>query len=557
MTKIKLVQNKGYKWFINDYITAKGYLFDKDNILFDSEKILEYFEGIETENAFVSKLREANGSFAVAINTENITMVAVDRLRAIPLFFSSSDTDEFILSDSADVVKDNLKNITVQKRSVEEFLGAGFVLGNDTLYNEIKQIQAGQYLICDSTKNDVKIDFYYKHLHCNFFNKTDEDHFADLDKISKNVFKRIIKIANGRQLVVPLSGGYDSRYIATMLKMLGYENVVCYTYGRKESFEVEISKKVAKKLGFRWCFVEYTEDVWTQFLNDFSNYNKFAFHFSSLPHIQDLMAIKYMSERKKIDENAIVVPGYCGDLLGGSYVTKEIVEIKQIGFSIDQLLKYILDNHLYLKNKKFSNTDSSIVQHINSEINKLSKMPSGIDESNLIEECISVNEAFFTNNKVSKFILDALSNFEKYNLQWVLPLWDNELAEYWYRISFVKRMNSTLYSNYLLSRLFNKYGVDYKKDSMFFSSKKHLLRKVMGKFVFSIIRQVKNKIKNKKRVDFNGFSLLEDYLINKTNLDSYVKSRGFNFTYAIFVLNQLSDDNVDLIMKSYLSEVCK
>jgi asparagine synthase (glutamine-hydrolysing) len=60
--------------------------------------------------------------------------------------------------------------------------------------------------------------------------------------------------------VVPLSGGLDSRIIVAMLKRLGVEDVICFTYGKKGNREAEISRQVAEALGYRWYFVEYTKE---------------------------------------------------------------------------------------------------------------------------------------------------------------------------------------------------------------------------------------------------------------------------------------------------------
>ena len=57
--------------------------------------------------------------------------------------------------------------------------------------------------------------------------------------------------------LIRLSGGNDSRLIACLCKKFGLDNVTCFTYGREDSFEVAISKKVASALGYMWYFVEY------------------------------------------------------------------------------------------------------------------------------------------------------------------------------------------------------------------------------------------------------------------------------------------------------------
>ncbi|MFR6383308.1 MAG: hypothetical protein ACLUOS_14980, partial [Odoribacter splanchnicus] len=77
------------------------------------------------------------------------------------------------------------------------------------------------------------------------------------------------------------------------------ENVTCFTYGREDSFEVAISKKVASALGYKWYFVEYSEEVWNRFLSskDFLQYCHFAGNLTANPHFQDLPALLKLKEQ--------------------------------------------------------------------------------------------------------------------------------------------------------------------------------------------------------------------------------------------------------------------
>ena len=47
------------------------------------------------------------------------------------------------------------------------------------------------------------------------------------------LMKRIGESCKDRQILIPLSGGYDSRLIASGLKKIGVNNVVCFSYGQK------------------------------------------------------------------------------------------------------------------------------------------------------------------------------------------------------------------------------------------------------------------------------------------------------------------------------------
>ena len=87
-SKVDLKINKGFKWHQKKNVWAKGFLFDSNNILYEEEKILDYFLGVKNKEEFERKLKQANGFFSVLIQYEDRIFAAVDCIRSNPLFFS-------------------------------------------------------------------------------------------------------------------------------------------------------------------------------------------------------------------------------------------------------------------------------------------------------------------------------------------------------------------------------------------------------------------------------------------------------------------------------------
>lgn len=100
----------------------------------------------------------------------------------------------------------------------------------------------------------------------------------------------MLRRIGNREIVVPLSGGLDSRTIVYYLKKLGCKNVICLSYGRKSSFEVKISKQVAERLGYKWILCEYTAQKWKDLYSsaDYNNFLLFSGHGSEIGCIQAL-----------------------------------------------------------------------------------------------------------------------------------------------------------------------------------------------------------------------------------------------------------------------------
>jgi len=73
------------------------------------------------------------------------------------------------------------------------------------------QIEAGQLITSEGS--NVKKEFYYQHLHTYRNHFTRKEHFRNLNQVSNNVFQRMAEYCRDKTIVLPLSGGYDSRYI--------------------------------------------------------------------------------------------------------------------------------------------------------------------------------------------------------------------------------------------------------------------------------------------------------------------------------------------------------
>ena len=160
--------------------------------------------------------------------------------------------------------------------------------------------------------------------------------------------QRLVDYAGGRQIAVPLSGGYDSRLIAMLLKELKYDNVVSFTYGTPNNREATVSRAVAEALGFRWEFVPYDKVLWRELnsVPERDEYNRIASGWVSLPHIQDWPAVWQLRRLKKIASDAIFVPGHTGDFICGGHIPQSF---RQSECARDEdLIREIFDRHYAL-----------------------------------------------------------------------------------------------------------------------------------------------------------------------------------------------------------------
>ncbi|MFC2095142.1 asparagine synthase-related protein [Candidatus Bipolaricaulota bacterium] len=372
--RVIAVRQEGFKWAQHEGVHVKGYLFE-DGHFYRGEELAIRIAAFESLAAFEKFILTVNGSFALLINRANLSVAAVDRLRSIPLFYAR-DADTWIVGDDAgEVSKAAGLPARNDTRSLQEFALSGFVLGAATLISGLYQIRAGERVIFDG--DAPQESYYYIHVGTTRIPEDETAEFDRLDSISTNWGTRLVQSAESRPLVLPLSGGYDSRYIAAVLRQLKYPSLVAYTYGRPNSPEVARSEKVARQLDIPWYFVEYTDEAYRSFLASESHkrYCAFAHQHSSLPHYQEFLALQGLINRGVIDSDSIIVPGFCGDLLGGSYVPQEVPLGHGDALLAKGIVRHIDEQQLYLKPFLRDRCSKQVLEHLESELAGIAPPP--------------------------------------------------------------------------------------------------------------------------------------------------------------------------------------
>jgi asparagine synthase (glutamine-hydrolysing) len=445
-TEIKLL-NEYYPWTEIKLKEAECYL--KGNIFFENkllspEKLAELIstlickEGQGKEKEIGDFLNELNGEFAFVAETEDTIFCAVDKTRSIPLFYIKTKSS-FIVSDSAYYLKDKT-NQRLNEEKAAEFMVAGYVTGNETLFDDIKQVRNGEFLLYQKNERLLNSCYYFKFIHGNYYELPEDRLLEMLDQAFVNAFSRLIESTSrqGKTLVVPLSGGLDSRIIVAMLKRLGVNDVICVSYGRKGCREAEISKRVAEALGYEWIFIESTEEKWHDYYNskEADLFRIWAANLSSLPHMQDFPTIKELKTQGKIPENSVFVPGHTG-----------------YGCHIPNSTSF--DSEAYL--------EASLKKHYNlwpygQELEKIfkqriSKATSGLEIKD-IETFANAIEYFDCNERQAKFITNSVRVYEFFGYEWRIPLWDTELMKFFFRVPVEYRINVYLYKKYARDCLF-------------------------------------------------------------------------------------------------------
>ena len=519
---IDLKYNKGFSWYKINGFYFKGYLFQENEYIEGIEAIDYIKEQVYQNNDFTNAVSSLNGVFSLVYKRNDQIFICCDRMRTFPLFYSRNKA-KLIISDDPEVCSKDKNNIN--ELSSKEFLHTGYVTGEYTLLNDVYQVQAGELL----TYEDRKFNSIIYH---EYILKKDPDEIKRrtgvlLTGVLADISERLVNSLKGKTPIIPLSGGYDSRLIAIMLKNFGVKNAICFTYGRKGNPEVRISKKVAKLLGYKWYFIEYNEKLIKDYIttDEFKEYYSYSANYTSMFYMQEYFAVKEL--QKKIPKNSVFIPGHSGDFFAGSHLDKKIIKSR----SASKILEQILDKHYTLK--KLSRKTKHLL------FDKISE--------NVLKYMKGINYTYFENwdlkERQAKFIVNSSRIYEYFGFEHRLPLMDNDLMDYFIKLNPKQKLNKALYDKVLTSKFFNQHILNFEKETQATKSDMNIqkLKETMKKIVPpKIINKYKYKVN--KLGDTYYYIEITDYMTKE------LISNGIN-------IDESGRDKNSIIVQWYLYKI--
>lgn len=502
---VSLTYNKAFQWKEYGNVFYKGY-FIPSSIYDTSEMILQALNNCESLESFVSILDCIDGCFAIVINKEEKTFFAVDRIRTFPLFYEING--EFI-SDKAESVREWTKRADIDELLVDELRAKRTTAPGRTVFQDIMQLKAGAAGMVEA--GNIKIKHYYRHIQCSREKLSEEQNSQKFTSVLNLTFKNLIATIKNGKIILPLSGGYDSRLIAAMLYENGIKNVFCYTYGVETDYEVQFSKKVAEKLGYSWKCIPYTEEEWKEVFDDnnvsIKEYFNDAHNHCNIPHLQEYIALKRLIDMGDIQKGDIVIPGFCGDFHAGSFT--DLTGLKSI--SIKGLVDFTYVNH-YVNYRYEKKKEYALKQYLKKYYASLGYE---IKDRNSI---IAAYQEWCIEGRVAMWTVNSVRIYEHFGLEFRLPQWQREYIDFWYTLDNEYRFNCSFYKKYLLNGIFKTHDIDFIKPE---SSNTH--SNVIKSMVATSIKKklIKKSVKSGKdfyrRNNLNNYNIAALILYGKLN----------------------------------------
>ena len=391
----------------------------------------ELVEKKETIQGVHSVLSECTGMYTIITEVRKGICISTDVINAYPVCYYIGEKVCYI-SDNNKYILEKVKERTINETSYQEYKHATYVSGGNTLIEGVRQTEGGKTIAIgdggEVSERREDIDFAG--------NISREP--SDIADVAITSVERLAKYAAGRSIWLAMSGGYDSRILAVMLKRIGYSDINTYTYGLGGNIEVGKSKHTARKLGLNWEFVKHTPEIWQDLYDSSVRREMDDRHWirTSLP-IADWPAVHQLRRQEKMGENAVIVTGHGGGFLAGVIFPDKMYSEDYVRHS--QVVDAIMRQN-YNKNNISKNAKEKIKRRLSSNLNfdggSGALAVSYLDRWNLSE-------------RQTKHVTSCLQTFEPYNVSYWLPYFDEEYVRFWSNTNTDQRINKKIYKEFI------------------------------------------------------------------------------------------------------------
>jgi len=497
--------------FLSDATQIKGAIRSKGNPISHAEFVELCQKTLIDDIPSLWQDLSLTGQFSAFIETSTHWILAVDPIRSYPLYYWLSGTT-FTVTDA--VLPDDR---TPEPAFSPEFLWFGFVSGADTLYKGVKQLLAGQCLLINRSTGQIQSFFYAQHKAPQEWLTSAPEAFEALKHYDDALWARFIEDVGDRPIWIPLSAGYDGRYILAALLQRGLKSQLrCYTYGRPNSFEIAMAKRVCEQCDVPWTPVFFDNTTWRCFPEaDSQEFLMHAFSGSAVPQWMEWVAFRQLLATTTVELNAVIVPGHSGDFLGGSHLRSELGSVKTEYGSSDAISS--LFRHHGRLISPVSDEKNAIQIHLLAQYPQLAFWDA-FSFTGLVESWNVIN-------RQAKFIGNACQAYSWFGYDWKLPLLDFEFCQFWYQLPRSLRWNSRLYHQFLFETYFFPMGIDFQPPVTF--TKKGSLALLKQHAPQAVYNGLKNWAKDMRRntVDFNGWQWLNDELLRHIDTPTPYRNR--------------------------------
>ena len=438
-----------------DQAKTTGTLVDGQD---QTDQVGSFLSGFELMNAlklnrmvdsFEHQESQLTGHYGLVVKSKTEVILYADRLRSFPLFYSLAGRRLWI-SDDLLWLRDQLGGEWQSHAALSLLRSAQLVAGRDTLWKGIYQLRAGEVLSWDGQRlNHVHRELY---VHEEDQTMSEEALHSRLASVTERITERLISFADGALIVVPLSGGFDSRLVLAGLVAAGYPRLLAFTYGQSMGAEVRMSRDVAAALGVAWHFVEVSAEMWQRWPTSTHGKGVIARARRSgvLYHVQDPIAVEQLVSKGLIPPGSVVACGHSGDLHAGSVIDAKSMNIPLNEEGLVDLIvsKYFRFNAAEKLPERSDLVDEMLKELVTEQLSTRFRQHA-IENEVTRELVIDELERWVWRERISKFLIQSMRCYEEHGLRWWLPLWDRDFTDLWLNVPLHLRGRDSAYRRFV------------------------------------------------------------------------------------------------------------
>jgi hypothetical protein len=406
-------------------------------------------------------------------------------------YFINSDGRKFSSLKAAALSSSSL---TLNLDSVVQLLSTGFVVGNETLFNEVKKISSIQET--EFLREDQK-----------FISNESENVFFELKEVEYPVeqfitfFEALSNELSKNKIIIDLTGGADSRLIAVLLNHFGVKYDCFFDLNASHENEKDIVKKVAFSLDKRVFWFDEIESVSEIDILEALDLS------DGLWNPYNVLSVSHTQRAKAKEGYDLVITG-----VGGLHYKDQWWQQDYPFYGIKRVnLKRLIEQRIIADGK-------SIFEQLGPAI-ELSKFKFVSNYKEYISTFVSVNncksyDQIYYNTK-GKEQISLITKISENFIKVYSPLIEKELVEIGFNLDPIQRYFNNFYRK-IMSELNPEVAKIRTSGSMTLSNNFFYRTADIGRYIHIKSKSKLNKLRaTSKAVDTEPFSSLEQQAVNE------------------------------------------
>ena len=431
-----------------------------------AQKVLEQYQ----KSSDTLDFNIFNGCYLGWINdqAQNRFILFNDRFGTYPLFYSTRNKT-LVLSDSFTDIKKQLTSCFYDRLAITEILCGKYTSGTRTTIREIEAIQPGSYLdikFPSDSAPQFKRYWLWEFKPAGKSYSQFADEFVYMIKDMFDDFGSYIR-STGKPLVVPTSGGYDSRLMISELSHR-LTDVSGLIFGAPGCDDLQYGTQIVEGLNLpvKRLFLEPQtyQPIYEspEFAEIISNYNS-----RGDSHSATITSLLALDDRR----DYIIFPGHSLDMQTGGHIRSRWHYLTPgRDFIVTELFRIHYNRCPFYSFMRCPARE--ITEQIRADIRR---------EMLADEHTIGFAQRWDMENRQVKFIINAVREYEVKNFEWMMPGWDYRIQDFFLRLPFKYQFHQNFYLRQLSEKIFDRRIADINKKAVYDKYGyliKHLLAKI-------------------------------------------------------------------------------